>query len=66
MRPPGEARVCQASLWIFATILVAASASQIGVRAVQIPVDLRLPERVHKVVGRAKGSERIISPAGQE
>lgn len=34
-------------------------------QAVRIPVDLRLPEGVHKVVVRAKGSERIISPVGQ-
>lgn len=34
-------------------------------QAVRIPVDLRLPEGVHKVVVRAKGSERIIAPVGQ-
>ena len=34
-------------------------------QAVRIPVDLRMPEGVHKVVVRAKGSERIISPVGQ-
>ena len=28
-------------------------------QAVRIPVDLRMPEGVHKVVVRAKGSERI-------
>lgn len=34
-------------------------------QAVRLPVDLRLPEGVHKVEVRAKGNERIIAPAGQ-
>lgn len=34
-------------------------------QAVRIPVDLRLPEGVHKVEVRANGNERIISPVGQ-
>jgi antitoxin VapB len=34
-------------------------------QAVRIPVDVRLPEGVHKVEIRAKGNERIISPVGQ-
>ncbi|WP_322995846.1 type II toxin-antitoxin system VapB family antitoxin [Castellaniella sp.] len=34
-------------------------------QAVRFPVDVRLPEGVHKVEIRAKGNERIISPVGQ-
>ncbi len=34
-------------------------------QAVRLPVDVRLPEGVHKVEIRAKGHERIISPVGQ-
>lgn len=34
-------------------------------QAVRLPADLRLPENVKKVNVRAKGNERIISPAGQ-
>lgn len=34
-------------------------------QAVRLPVDLRLPQGVHKVEVRAKGNERIIAPAGQ-
>lgn len=34
-------------------------------QAVRLPVELRLPEGVHKVEVRAKGNERIIAPAGQ-
>lgn len=34
-------------------------------QAVRLPVELRLPEGVRKVVVRAKGSERIIAPLGQ-
>lgn len=34
-------------------------------QAVRLPLDVRLPEGVHKVDVRARGNERIISPAGQ-
>ena len=34
-------------------------------QAVRLPVDVRLPEGVHKVEIRAKGNERIITPVGQ-
>ncbi len=34
-------------------------------QAVRLPAELRLPENVKKVNVRAKGNERIISPAGQ-
>lgn len=34
-------------------------------QAVRIPVEVRLPESVKKVVVRAKGHERIITPLGQ-
>lgn len=34
-------------------------------QAVRLPLDVRLPEGVHKVVIRAKGNERIIAPLGQ-
>ena len=34
-------------------------------QAVRLPVDVRLPEGVHKVDIRVKGHERIIAPVGQ-
>ena len=34
-------------------------------QAVRLPVDVRLPEGVHKVDIRVKGQERIIAPVGQ-
>ena len=34
-------------------------------QAVRLPVDVRLPEGVHKVAIRARGNERIISPVDQ-
>lgn len=34
-------------------------------QAVRLPLDVRLPEGVHKVEVRVRGSERIISPVGQ-
>ena len=34
-------------------------------QAVRLPVDVRLPEGVHKVEVRVRGHERIISPVGQ-
>ncbi len=34
-------------------------------QAVRLPVDVRLPEGVHKVEIRVKGRERIIAPVGQ-
>lgn len=34
-------------------------------QAVRLPVDVRLPEGVHKVDIRARGNERIIAPVGQ-
>jgi antitoxin VapB len=34
-------------------------------QAVRLPVDVRLPEGVHKVDIRVRGNERIISPLGQ-
>lgn len=34
-------------------------------QAVRLPLDVRLPEGVHKVDIRAKGNERIIAPLGQ-
>ena len=34
-------------------------------QAVRLPLDVRLPEGVHKVEVRAKGNERIIAPIGQ-
>jgi antitoxin VapB len=34
-------------------------------QAVRLPVDVRLPEGVHKVEIRARGNERIIAPVGQ-
>lgn len=33
-------------------------------QAVGLPLDVRLPEGVHKVEIRAKGNERIITPLG--
>ncbi len=33
-------------------------------QAVRIPLDMRLPEGVHKVNVRANGLERIIAPVG--
>jgi antitoxin VapB len=34
-------------------------------QAVTLPLDMRLPEGVHKVEIRVKGNERIVSPLGQ-
>lgn len=34
-------------------------------QAVRLPVDVRLPEGVHKVAIRARGNERIIAPLDQ-
>jgi antitoxin VapB len=34
-------------------------------QAVRLPLDVRLPEGVHKVQVRVRGIERIITPAGQ-
>jgi len=34
-------------------------------QAVRLPLDVRLPEGVHKVAIRVKGQERIIAPIGQ-
>jgi antitoxin VapB len=34
-------------------------------QAVRLPLDVRLPEGVHKVEIRVKGHERIIAPVGQ-
>lgn len=34
-------------------------------QAVRLPLDARLPEGVHKVEVRVRGSERIIAPLGQ-
>ena len=34
-------------------------------QAVRLPLEVRLPEGVHKVEIRAKGQERIIAPIGQ-
>ena len=34
-------------------------------QAVRLPLDVRLPEGVHKVDIRVKGKERIIAPIGQ-
>jgi antitoxin VapB len=33
-------------------------------QAVRLPLDVRLPDGVHKVVIRARGHERIIAPLG--
>lgn len=34
-------------------------------QAVRLPLDVRLPEGVHKVEIRVRGNERIIAPVGQ-
>lgn len=34
-------------------------------QAVRLPIDVRLPDGVHKVEVRARGNERIIAPVGQ-
>lgn len=34
-------------------------------QAVRLPLDVRLPEGVHKVEIRANGNERILAPLGQ-
>ncbi len=34
-------------------------------QAVRLPLDVRFPEGVHKVVIRVKGNERIIAPVSQ-
>jgi len=34
-------------------------------QAVRLPLDVRLPQGVHKVEIRVKGQERIIAPLGQ-
>ena len=34
-------------------------------QAVRLPMDVRLPEGVHRVEIRVKGNERIIAPLGQ-
>ncbi len=34
-------------------------------QAVRLPLDVRLPEGVHKVEVRAIGNERILTPVGQ-
>lgn len=34
-------------------------------QAVRIPLDVRLPDGVHKVEIRARGHERILTPVGQ-
>lgn len=34
-------------------------------QAVRLPVNVRLPEGVHKVAVRARGNERIIAPLDQ-
>lgn len=34
-------------------------------QAVRLPLDVRLPEGVHKVAIRVKGQERIITPIDQ-
>ena len=34
-------------------------------QAVRLPLDVRLPEGVHKVAIRIKGQERFIAPIGQ-
>lgn len=34
-------------------------------QAVRLPLDVRLPEGVHKVEVRVRGNERIIAPLGQ-
>jgi len=34
-------------------------------QAVRLPLDVRLPEGVHKVEVRVRGNERIIAPLGE-
>lgn len=34
-------------------------------QAVRLPLDVRLPEGVHKVEVRVRGNKRIIAPLGQ-
>lgn len=34
-------------------------------QAVRLPMDVRLPEGIHKVEIRARGNERVIAPLGQ-
>ncbi|NYT67373.1 type II toxin-antitoxin system VapB family antitoxin [Pusillimonas noertemannii] len=34
-------------------------------QAVRLPLDVRLPEGVHKVSIRVRGNERIIAPVGE-
>ena len=34
-------------------------------QAVRLPLDVRLPEGVHKVEVRVRGNERILAPLGQ-
>ena len=34
-------------------------------QAVRLPLEVRLPEGVHKVEVRVRGNERIIAPVGQ-
>jgi len=34
-------------------------------QAVRLPLDVRLPDGIHKVEIRARGHERIITPLGQ-
>ncbi len=34
-------------------------------QAVRLPLDVRLPDGVHKVEVRVRGNERIIAPLGQ-
>ena len=34
-------------------------------QAVRLPLDVRLPEGVHKVEIRVRGNERILTPVGQ-
>ncbi len=34
-------------------------------QAVRLPLDVRLPDGVHKVEVRVRGNERILAPVGQ-
>ena len=34
-------------------------------QAVRLPLDVRLPEGIHKVEVRVRGNERILAPVGQ-
>jgi len=34
-------------------------------QAVRLPLDVRLPEGIHKVEVRVRGNERILAPLGQ-